>query len=181
MTRQKSHSLRDIHRLCHLPQRHRTLALQIQLPRIIQTIADELSINPAGGDSVDPGLRIELHNLVLDGRHETVLQTSLAARILRVPCLAELAALASRYHDSQVLELLAGTVLVGLGGEQEVLDRQVGPANIDAVDILPCLQRQLPDARMRGFVRDTGIGAEDVDRPILLDSFLYTSQDGSLV
>jgi hypothetical protein len=181
MASQKRHRLRNIFRLCDLPQRHSALSFQIQLSRIIQTVANQIGIDPARSNSINASLSIEPHDLVLHSRDEPVLQAGFARSILGMASLAEFTALAARHDDGEIFELVAESLLGGFRGEQEVLDGQESPADVYAVDILPRLQWKFPDVRMAGLVCDAGVGAEDVDGSEVVLGMFEARSDRSFV
>lgn len=62
-----------------------------------------------------------------------------------------------------------------------MLDRQESAADIDGVRLLPGFQREFPDVGMGGFVRDSGVGYQDVDWAEVVDGGAYACGDGCFV
>lgn len=95
--------------------------------------------------------------------------------------LPEYARLASRHDNSQILQLLAQSLLCGPRSAQEVLDGEERAADVDAIRLLPCFQRQLPDGIIVAFVGDARVGDEDVDGSESLDGECDAGSDGFFV
>lgn len=159
----------------------RSLSLSPHLPRIIQPALDHRRINPTGRNGIDPRPAVQPNNLILDPPHQAILQPRLARRILGVSRLAELAGLAARHHDGQVLQLAAQRVLRIASGAQEVLDGEEGAADVGAVRPLPQVQGQVPDGVLAALVRDAGVGDEDVDGAEASPGLLEAGADRFLV
>lgn len=95
--------------------------------------------------------------------------------------LAELARLAARHHDGQVVQLAAQRLLRGPRGAQEVLDDEEGAPDVGAVGPLPQVQGHVPDGVRGALVRDAGVGDEDVDRTETSPGLLEAGADRFLI
>lgn len=86
--------------------------------------------------SVDPGLVIQPHDLVLDTPNEAILQACFTGGILRLPGLFEHARLTAR-HNGKVVELMITLVQRELSRTEEVPDCQKRALDVVLICLLP--------------------------------------------
>jgi len=101
-------------------------------------------------DSIDPGFRVELRDLISDGVEKAIVQTGL-------PCSNVRAGLGFCHDNGRADQLSARCLLVLAHASQEMLNGKKRATDIHSIVLFPFVQRQVPDGILFRLILQTGV------------------------